>query len=220
MIFERNPKASLKHRYTLVLRIGLVITLLLCIIVLMGFPKFKSSIKIEKEYKMAVEMIDVPQTQQQFEQPPPPSRPSIPIESENEDLSEDITIEETSDITQYEAWDAPPPPPSEDDEPDIRFIAYDKPPEPIGGFAAIQRKVIYPEIALEAGIEGKIIVRAFVNEFGVVKDCLILSGIEGSGLNEAAIDAVKKSRFYPAQQRDRNVAVWITVPVIFKLASD
>ena len=27
--------------------------------------------------------------------PPPPSRPSIPVESENEDLADDVTIEET-----------------------------------------------------------------------------------------------------------------------------
>ncbi len=218
MILRKKPGASLKLRYSLLLRIGLLISLMLLIGILLGFPKFESGPSIEKELQIVVETVDIPTTQQQFEQPPPPSRPSIPIESENEDLSEDITIEETSDITQYEAWEAPPPPPSDDGSgPRIRFIPYDEAPEPIGGFAAIQRNVVYPEIAQEAGIEGTVIVQAFVNEFGKVTDCLILKGVPNTGLDEAAIAAIKKTRFKPAKQRDRNVGVYISIPVIFKL---
>ena len=35
----------------------------------------------------------------------------------------------------------------------------------------------YPEIAMEAGIEGTVIVQAFINKKGVVEDTMILKGI-------------------------------------------
>jgi len=150
----------------------------------------------------------------------PPSRPSIPIEVENDDLLDDVTIDMNTDISSYEAWDAPPPPPEEDDGPRVRFIPYDEAPDPIGGFAAIQRNVVYPEIAQEAGIEGTVVVQAFVNEFGKVTECIILKGVPNTGLDEAAIAAIKKTRFRPAKQRDRNVGVYISIPVIFKLQTN
>ena len=114
----------------------------------------------------------------------------------------------------FEAWDAPPPPP---EGPRVKFIPYDDPPEPIGGYAAIQRNVQYPEIAQEAGIEGTVIVQAFINKSGKVTDAVILKGIPNTGLDEAAMDAIRKTRFRPAKQRDRAVGVWISIPVNFKL---
>lgn len=216
MILRKNPKASFKLNYNLVLRIGLVLSLGIIISLLLGFPKFESEIKELEQPKWEPDVVEIPQIKHKFEQPPPPSRPSIPIESESEDLSEDITIDETTDITQYEAWEAPPAPPSEEG-PRIRFIPYDEAPEPIGGFIAIQRNVIYPEIAREAGIEGTVVIQAFVSEFGKVTECIVLKGVPKTGLDEAAIDAIKKTRFKPAKQRDRNVGVYISIPVIFKL---
>ena len=161
-----------------------------------------------------VETFDIPPTQQ-FEVPPPPSRPSIPVESEDEDLAEDITIEET-DLEDFD-WEAPPPPP--DEGPNVRFIPYDEPPVPIGGYATIQRNVRYPEIAQEAGIEGMVIVQAFVSAKGRVTEAVILKGIPNTGLNEAAMDAIKRTRFKPAKQRDRPVGVWVAFPVNFKLTN-
>jgi protein TonB len=45
----------------------------------------------------------------------------------------------------------------------------------------------------------------------------VLQGIPNTGLNEAAMAAIKKTRFKPAQQRDRPVGVYISIPVNFKL---
>lgn len=147
----------------------------------------------------------------------PPSRPAIPVESEDEDFSEDISMDIDMDFDDYVAWEAPPPPPEENAGPTIRFIPYDEPPKPIGGFEAIQKNVVYPEIAQEAGIEGTVIVQAFVDKKGKVQDCVILKGVPNTGLDEAAIKAIKMTRFIPAMQRDRKVGVYISIPVIFKL---
>ncbi|MCH7528097.1 MAG: energy transducer TonB [Candidatus Marinimicrobia bacterium] len=166
----------------------------------------------QKKFSEVVETIEIPPTQQ-FEAPPPPSRPSIPVESEDEDIAEDITIEET-DLEDFE-WDAPPPPP--DEGPTVRFIPYDEAPVPIGGYTAIQRNVRYPPIAQEAGIEGTVIVQAFVNNKGRVTETVVLKGIPNTGLDEAAVEAIRRTRFTPAKQRDRPVGVWISIPVSFKL---
>ncbi|MBU0711942.1 hypothetical protein KKA87_08505, partial [bacterium] len=166
MIIRQNPEVSLKLKYPLILRVGLVFTLLGMILLFALIPKPGEGDRIQKEIRIEIETVDIPVIEQQMEAAKPPSRPSIPIEVENDDLLDDVTIEMTTDISSYEAWDAPPPPPEEDDGPRVRFIPYDEAPEPIGGFLAIQRNVIYPEIAQEAGIEGTVVVQAFVNEFG------------------------------------------------------
>jgi len=221
MIIRQNPDVSLKLRYPLVLRVSLVFTLLGMILLFALIPKPTEGNRGPQEIRIEIETVDIPIIEQQMEAAKPPSRPSIPIEVENDDLLDDITIEMSTDISNYEAWDAPPPPPEEDDGgPRVRFIPYDEPPEPIGGFAAIQRNVVYPEIAQEAGIEGTVVVQAFVNEFGKVTDCVILKGVPNTGLDEAAIDAIKKTKFKPAKQRDRNVGVYISIPVIFKLQTN
>lgn len=187
------------------------------------FPRFKPSEARQVEVRIEIQTTEVPIIQQQMEAAKPPSRPSIPIESENEDLSEDITIDPTTDFSSYQAWEAPPPPPPEEQQsegPRVRFIPYDEPPEPLGGFAEIQRNIVYPEIAQEAGIEGTVIVQAYVNEFGKVTECVILKGVPNTGLDEAAIAAIMKTKFKPAKQRDRNVGVYISIPVIFKLKTN
>jgi len=219
MTLRQNPAVSLKIKYPLIVRISLVFTLLLMIVLFSTVPRMSEGERSISEVRTEIETIDIPIIEQQIEAAKPPSRPSIPIEVENDDLLDDVTIEGSTDLINYEAWEAPPPPPEDDSGPRVRFIPYDEPPEPIGGFAAIQRNVIYPEIAQEAGIEGTVIVQAFVNEFGKVTDCVILKGVPNTGLDEAAINAIKMTRFKPAKQRDRNVGVYISIPVIFKLQS-
>jgi len=201
------------ERYPQRVRLITAGVVLFIVIVFYGFPRFIGERKmIEQTIDDVVETVDIPPTQQ-FEAPPPPSRPSIPVESEDEDIAEDITIEET-DLESFE-WEAPPPPP--DEGPTIRFIPYDEPPEPIGGYAAIQKNVRYPEIAQEAGIEGTVIIQAFVDARGKVQETVVLKGIPNTGLDEAAAEAIKRTRFKPAKQRDRPVGVWISIPVNFKL---
>ena len=96
--------------------------------------------------------------------------------------------------------------------PKVKFIPYDDPPKPI---CAI--RPIYPEIAQEAGIEGVVVVQAFIDKKGRVKETIILKGIPNTGLDEAAMEAIRKTRFRPAKQRERAVGVWISIPVNFKL---
>ena len=131
-------------------------------------------------------------------------------------MADDVTIEETE-LEDFVEWDAPPPPPTEG--PRVRFIPYDDPPVPLGGYSAIQRNIIYPEIAQEAGIEGTVVIQAFVDKKGKVTDTVVLKGIPNTGLDEAATNAIRIVRFRPARQRERAVGVWISIPVNFRLKS-
>ena len=206
-----------KGRSGFVIEIAIVAVLALVVLGVYLFPKFERDVQIQKETVIEfIQSEEIPQVELQQMQAPQ-QKPSIPVMSEDEEISEDFTIEDM-DFDDYEAIDAPPPPPSDGDGGIVvEFIAYDEPPTPIGGQAAISRNTVYPEIAKEAGIEGQVVVQAFINDVGVVEQCLILKGMPGTGLDEAAINAIKKTKFKPAKQRDRNVGVWISIPVTFKL---
>ena len=198
---------SLRTTYPLAVRTTSLTAVVLLIILFLLFPRFGGKMTLEEQAQIIIEQIDIPQTQQ-IDRPPPPARPSIPIESESEDISDDLTMDEL-DLENFEAWDAPPPPP---EGPRVKFIPYDDPPVPK---TPIRPK--YPEIAQEAGIEGTVYVQAFIDKKGRVKEVSIVKGIPNTGLNEAAMDAIRKTRFRPAKQRERAVGVYISIPVHFKL---
>jgi TonB family C-terminal domain len=182
------------------------------------FPQLKGSgLKVEGPQEL-FQVEDIQQTKQE-NRPPPPPKPPIPIEAPSSDALQDIEIGSTEiDINQQ--MDAPPPPPKEDkkvvEEEPVYFVAVEEMPEPIGGISAIQQKIVYPEIAKRAGVEGKVYVLAFVDESGTVTDAKIIKGI-GAGCDEAALDAVKKTKFKPGKQRGKAVKVQVSIPVVFKL---
>ena len=96
------------------------------------------------------------------------------------------------------------------------FIAVEQMPEPIGGIKAIQDNVRYPEIAKRAGIEGKIFVKAYIDENGNVTKTQVLKSL-GAELDKAAEDAIRKTKFIPGMQDGKKVKVQVAVPIIFKL---
>ena len=100
--------------------------------------------------------------------------------------------------------------------PDDFFVAVEQMPELIGGIAAIQKNIRYPEIAKRAGIEGKVYVKAYIDENGDVAGTEVVKGI-GAGIDEAAQDAILKAKFKPGMQRGKNVKVQVMIPIQFKL---
>ncbi|MBN4080743.1 energy transducer TonB [Caldithrix abyssi] len=204
-----EQSASLKFLYPVIVRLTSFSGIALLIIAFLLFPRGASNMELEEEIQIIIEQIDIPQTEQ-FDRPPPPARPSVPVEAESEDVADDVTLDEFN-LEDFKAWDAPEPPP---DGPRVKFIPYDDPPEPL---TPIRPK--YPEIAQEAGIEGTVVVQVFVDKNGRVKETVILQGIPNTGLDEAAAEAIRKVRFRPAKQRERAVGVWISIPVNFRLQS-
>jgi protein TonB len=213
----KNPIADLRLKYRKTFEISLIIALVLMIVAFKFFPDVTSG---EAQLEGTQELFTVEDIQQtkQENRPPPPPKPPIPIEAPSDDVLEDIEIGDTE-IDINEEMEAPPPPPKEEkkvEEEPTYFVAVEEMPEPIGGIKAIQEKIVYPEIAKRAGVEGKVYILAFVDESGSVTKAQVLKGI-GAGCDEAALDAVQKTKFKPGKQRGKPVKVQVSIPVIFKL---
>lgn len=73
-----------------------------------------------------------------------------------------------------------------------------QPPRPVGGIAAIMNNLVYPEEAKAAGIAGTVIVRAFIDSSGKVTKTAVLQGLSRTWLNDAAVEAVRKTPWIPA----------------------
>jgi len=89
-------------------------------------------------------------------------------------------------------------------------------PIPIGGIKTIQDNLIYPEHALMYGLEGEVILIASIDEKGDVINTEVIKGL-GLGCNEAAEEAVKKTKFIPGQKDGKVVPSRVTLKVEFKI---
>lgn len=100
--------------------------------------------------------------------------------------------------------------------PDDVFVVVEEMPEIVGGLAAIQSQIKYPEIARKAGIEGRVIIQFVVDEEGNVVDPQVVRGLSG-GLDAEAIRALQATRFKPGRQNGETVKVKMTLPFSFAL---
>jgi TonB family protein len=77
--------------------------------------------------------------------------------------------------------------------------------------------VPYPPMARAQRVEATIICSVLVSETGQVLDVRVLRGTERGGLNEAAMQIMRRSTFSPPTKDGVRVKAWTTVPVDFKL---
>ncbi|MFY7997031.1 MAG: energy transducer TonB [Candidatus Kapaibacteriota bacterium] len=102
-----------------------------------------------------------------------------------------------------------------EDEPNAYdFVPVEK--EPYIDIRDLQKRVVYPDIAKRAGIEGKVNIRVLVGKNGMPKKSLIESS-DSDLLNEAAVKAVMKSIFTPAIQNNQPIDCWVSIPIVFRL---
>ena len=212
MVRDKNPEADLRRTYNKVFGICVGITLVFHTTVAVLFPTFEVRASSQKKQQIIIETVDIPETRQ-IKRPPPPPRPAVPIETESDDVPDDVTIE-TTDLDFDDAIvDLPPPPPpgsGEEEEEILEFyLVEDKP------ILIKQVAPKYPEIARKAGLEGKVFLKFLVAKDGRVSTVTVLKGQEI--FRQSAIDAILQFRFKPAQQNDKPVNVWMTQPITFRL---
>lgn len=94
---------------------------------------------------------------------------------------------------------------------DSDFVPYDKEPQIV---KTVEPK--YPEPALRAGLEGKVIVKMWVDKEGKVKQVVVLKS-DAEIFNEPAIEAAKQFVFTPASMNKKPIAVWVSYPFRFQL---
>ena len=85
-----NP---LKIKYPIVIRLTVLCGIFLIILNFLIFPRFINTLEFEETEQIIIENIDIPQTQQ-IDNTPPPARPSIPVPSDDEDIADDLTLDE------------------------------------------------------------------------------------------------------------------------------
>jgi|KBSSwiStaDraftv2_1062776.scaffolds.fasta_scaffold624531_2 TonB family protein len=74
----------------------------------------------------------------------------------------------------------------------------------------------YSEEARKARYQGSVMLRVIVDEHGAVRHIEVSRPL-GLGLDEKAVDAVRKWRFQPGRQDGKPVPVWAMVEVFFRL---
>lgn len=109
---------------------------------------------------------------------------------------------------------AQPDPPLPSDT--LSCVLYDVQPELVGGLAALQAAVVYPEDARAEGSQGRVIVQFVVEADGTVAEARALRTPDAR-LAPAAVAAVERMTFRPGTQRGVPVAVRFVVPVDFRL---
>ena len=81
----------------------------------------------------------------------------------------------------------------------------------------VGKNLVYPEIAKENGVQGRVTLQFTVETNGKVTNVKVLRGIDPS-LDKEAVRVVSSSPAWkPGKQRDRAVRVTYTFPVIFQL---
>jgi protein TonB len=85
---------------------------------------------------------------------------------------------------------------------------------PGGGF---QVSPVYPEAARRAGAHGTSLLRILVGADGMVGQVVVDASAGHPELDRAAVEAVRQWRFEPARRGGHEIAVWIRVPVQFRL---
>jgi len=94
-------------------------------------------------------------------------------------------------------------------------------PEFPGGQTALMKwlgdNIVYPTIAQEQGIQGRVTLRFVVKPDGSVDDVQVLKGLDPSCDKEALRVVKKMPKWIPGKQNGNAVSVYYTLPVVFKL---
>lgn len=229
MEIKKTPKANLEDKKFLFTEIGLVIALLVILLAFEWKTYDKSRSTLGNDNAVVIEEELIPITN---ETPPPPiEMPKIPTVSDViEIVDDDMNIENDLIIN------------TEDDkklgveikdyvkgaveevieEEEIPFTIVEEKPTFQGGdentFTKwVASKLVYPEIAKENSVQGRVILQFLVGTDGSVSDVKVVRGVDASLDREAARVVASSPRWKPGRQRNKPVKVRYTFPVIFQL---
>ena len=213
----KNPKADVRARYRLYLKVSLIISLTLIIAAFKFFPNgnFKSQTVVDTQDLIKIE--DVINTIQKPEPPKPPDRPKL-IVADIDESPVDVILSNAELDQNAEVGPVRERPVLHkiDDSNEPFFPFPEQLPEPIGGLKSIWEKAHYTDFAIRAGITGTVIIEAAIDKEGNVIDAKVIKGL-GGGLNEVSLNAVKQTKFKPGMQHGRPVKVKMTIPIKFIL---
>ena len=227
---KKTPRADLQNKKGLFMEIGLAAVLLIGLVAFEWSTSEKQEVIDLVGQTQAVEEEIIPVTQEE-QQEAPPEMPKIPVLSDVIDIVDDdievaddlfIDLEDNAnlgvEIVDYHVE-------VEEEvieEEAIPFALVEEKPKFQGGDANtfskwVNSKLVYPEIAKENGVQGRVTLQFTVNTDGSVSNVVVLRGVDSS-LDKEAVRIVSSSpKWEPGRQRERPVKVTYTFPVIFQL---
>ncbi len=225
MEIKKNPKADLKNKRGLLLEIGLVISLLLVIVAFSYTPEEKRIEKVDLQTAIVEEQI-VEITRQDQKPPEPPKKVEVKVIADllqvvtnDTKITTEVDFTEFDDDVEIVQQVAVKEEVIEDDQP---FLIAETMPSFQGGdlntFRAwVQQNVKFPQIALENGIQGRVVLSFVIEKDGRLTNIQVLQTPDRS-LSEEAIRVLSKSpKWSPGKQRNQVVRVKYTLPVDFRV---
>ncbi len=106
-------------------------------------------------------------------------------------------------------------------EPEQVFTAVEQMPQFPGGDAALMKflssNINYPQVAMENGVQGRVIVQFVVTKNGSVGEVKVIRSVDRD-LDKEAIRLCKSlPKFIPGKMNGQAVNVWYALPITFKL---
>ena len=228
MEIKKSEKASLENKRLIFAELGLIAALL---VVYAGLESstparevalLQDNTAILEEDDILAVTLDTP--------PPAPEVPALPMLSDeleivDNDINVDLdfqSLDDTDapvDIMEYKYQEV-----VEEDVEDevIQFINVEQKPMFQGGEANgfskwVNAHLVYPEIAKENGVEGRVTLQFTIGKDGKVQDVKVLAAPDPSLAQEAVRVVSSSPKWEPGRQRDRAVKVSYTFPVIYRL---
>lgn len=101
------------------------------------------------------------------------------------------------------------------------FVGVEQMPQFPGGerelMSYLSKNIKYPTIAAENGIQGRVTLRFVVSKTGDITDVNVIKGLDPSCDKEAIRVVKSMPKWIPGKQNGRNVPVYYTLPVSFRL---
>ena len=228
MEIKKSEKASLENKKLLFIEIGLVVSLAITLFAFEWTSTETETALLEDTTEILVEE-EIISTQMDTP-PPPPAAPKIPILSDQIDIVDDeieldddmfMNLEDDASLG-VEIMDYVEVEEEVVEEEAIPFQLVEEKPSFQGGDANqfskwVNQRLVYPEIAKENGVQGRVTLQFTVEKDGSVTKVKVLRGVDPS-LDKEAVRVVSQSpKWKPGKQRDRAVPVTYTFPVIFQL---
>lgn len=227
MEIKKTPKADLQNKRTLFLEIGLVVSLALVILAFWYTPKEH---KIEKlDLQTAIVEEEITEITRQDQKPPEqPKKVEVKVIADllqvvtnDTKITTEVDFAEFDDNTDFIQTVEVKEEVVEEDQP---FLIAETMPSFQGGdlntFRAwVQENVRFPQIALENGIQGRVVLSFVIEKDGRLTNIQVLQTPDRS-LSEEAIRVLSKSpKWSPGKQRNQVVRVKYTLPVDFRVAN-
>ena len=225
MEIKKSPKADLQNKRGLLLEIGLAAALAIVIGAFAWTPKEHRIEQVDLNYAIVEEEI-TEITRQDQKPPEPPKKVEVKVIADLlQVVTNDTKIETSMTFDEFdeeaEVFQEVEVVEEEivDDEP---FLIVETMPSFQGGDLNtfrnwVQSNVRFPQIALENGIQGTVVLSFVIEKDGSLTNIQVLRTPDRSLSEEATRVLSKSPKWSPGKQRNQVVRVKYTLPVVFRV---